>query len=423
MDNTVNCREETFFFEKEFSLTCRMGEIVIQKGNSCAHRIWLINGLEILQWQRDAHSFCASDIDAKSLRENLPMKISAIVDCLLHAIPLVKPFPAKHKQLMQLVATTGQRSLDLLQQNPAMAYLIVSRNIMLTSFDENQYHLTQLLCKKRHQILDLLHYPSPKWMVQLLARIQPHECNEKLFNNLARLYETAEKEKRYDSRKKKPATLKLKILRHHMNYPGKLLVTLLNSEQYLHQVSIKFLQEIGAIQHIENEKKIVYELDEIKRITSEELLAVKPTPKIHSLKQLSEIHSNLIKQLSHIDCYSASRQVNFSLPVYQGREICRGKMRFTITALKTGEELYQEGKAMNHCIFSYQSRISSSGGRLYAYHAQLDHEHASVLVAFPVDEPHKIVELRGPANRDISGSMQQMVNEWLQGYSCKLQNI
>jgi len=417
MDIVIEDNYKRSLLDKEYTLACQSGKIIIQQDPSGNQNIWLINDLEMLEWQGKTYRGQASGIAVKHRPVTIPPGINATVELLQHAIHLIKPFPSRHKQLLQLVATAGQQAIDLLSQNPAIAYLIVSRSNMLPSFEHYQHLLIKLLSRKRHQILALLHYPARQWMAQLLARIPAHECHGKLLNDLMDLYYKAETEKQHDNKQDKPATQKLKLIRHHIKYPSQLLFTLLNNEQYFNQVSTKFLTEVGGIEHFKNKDKVLYDLDEIDRISNEELITAISIPKINSLKELPRIHQNLTDQLNHVHAKAASRQVIFAPPVYKGTEIHRGKVQGLITPLQTGEELYQEGKTMNHCIFSYQPRISMSDGRLYAYHAQVGNEHASVLVAFPVGKAYKLIEARGLSNANISGTMRKILDEWLQDYS------
>jgi hypothetical protein len=82
--------------------------------------------------------------------------------------------------------------------------------------------------------------------------------------------------------------------------------------------------------------------------------------------------------------------------------------QWAVRELTSGEELYEEGRAMSHCVASYSLRCH--GGASAIFSLTCDGERRLTLELDP--QTRRIVQARGEHNRGPTPEEQAQMDEW-----------
>lgn len=403
LDNELDDLEDNL--EQEYVLYCPHGELIVRGSVDEPPRLWLIGSHGVIDSSlfhavssEQARVFCSIPGAVRFMQEAVPL--------VERVLPAVALFADKRLRLLEFAVNVGMSAVEMIEDCPALAYLLVSRTGWL-ELDRALKVQAVLARRKRHEILSALGLPDSKWFARMLRKIPAGECFTPLMEQVFEIVRAAEGGDPW-------AKKKMKILRHHVRWINRLQIDIFHDKDVFSLLASSFFDDIGQLAFLRNQEIIFDDLVEIRRILDQEVVAERKIPPIRSVAELASVHERLVDLLSSRKTLAKYKNVPFPVPPLQGISVVDGVGRSEILPLNSGESLWQEGRSMHHCIFSYFSFILEDAGRLYAYHISMaDGEQATVLLQVSREAVPRIKEIQGICNGEVSPELIAFVNNWL----------
>jgi hypothetical protein len=287
----------------------------------------------------------------------------------------VRPFRRQNWRLIQFLNRGGGPAQELLDSNPALAFLAA------TAPGDLPAPLPILLAGSRRAILASFEFPASEAAVRILRKVDPRSVSEALLDLLREL--TADPEAR-------------KPLSHLPRLNEAVLETLADRELRT-VVSTRLLEEAARVPPGERAAEIAGRIAHWKE---QARLHGRPLARLESLAALDRAWSGALGRAAP---RTEKPSRDFPPPPIEENAHIR--------AIRTAEELRREGRQMHHCAGGSAQRVRS--GRAYFYHLH-EPENATVCIR-PTPSGWRIEAARGACNRPVRPSTMDWLDRWLRG--------
>jgi hypothetical protein len=307
---------------------------------------------------------------------------SAFLDEIpLEVVHAVTRFRPDHWPLLQLANRGGDAAIDLMASNPALAWLLAARRRSIAG-SRTTRGVQRLLRRRQNEIAAALGFPR-QGAREVLRKVARRTIGESL------LYLPA-------AVSREPKLWKTLL---HLPRINTSVLRIVTDPALRSLVRHTALVEIGRERRDDSKPFIAYWLKEILRIAAVLNTRVRP---------ISEV-DDLMDQYGHLTTRLQARREVFQL--LYGDEFPSPPLEETgaIRAVRTADELFEEGREMNHCVFHHVNTVRYGERFIYTLLAP---ERATVSLA-PSHGGWAIEELRGPANAPVSRAAEESVRNWI----------
>lgn len=382
----------------EYHLACEFGTLIV---NAVGHDadFWLRN-------DKGVFKLCSKkEAGQKQLR--LPFEHNIKLELLekllqntgKRAMQAVAEFNCGRREILQFCINGGQPALELVNDCPALAYLIASKLLPNTAPESLPEALQDILTQKRRAVLAQINWLPAEWVINVLRKIPASQCSADIFDNIGFLLRSENSNK-------------IKVLRHL---------------PVLHRLAVKFLadEELSPYFAYSFYEAISENTPDSRLPAGLEVFDLKPQlleaisngfylPPLKSLADLKYLHERFIRWLMRADHYEEIKKVVFPSPPFFKSVIKKeAGEEFGIFPLENGPAIWREGEEMNHCIAGYTEQILNAKGSRYAYHVKLPGEPEATLLIGSAGFVWYIEELKGKHNHDASDYVELWVKKWL----------
>ncbi len=277
--------------------------------------------------------------------------------------------------------------LELLTSNPPLAYFLANRTGTSERIFCGALKIDELIRTPQTELMKRLYLPDTKKAVKLMRKLAPESAapeNLKLFKTILEsnhLISKAAHLKQINT-----GILHLLNLKPRTLEPltSKLLVEISNDPQshFSQQVAVHFKETVSVYNRLHGRRK-------------------QPL-KIQSLKQLQELHTELLTW--HTEQSDGESKGTFPPPPIPGNR--------RIVPLKTGKALWTEGKAQHICVGSRRYADAVRAGEKYIY-AIKEPQRATLSIGKGSGETWFISELHASCNQSVRKETREMIEEWL----------
>ncbi|HQP88946.1 MAG TPA: PcfJ domain-containing protein [Thermoanaerobaculia bacterium] len=294
----------------------------------------------------------------------------------------VRRFGEGHWELIRLADRCGEPFLDLVASNPALALALAFRRRLSAPIGPSSA-VSRLLRRRQRDIAGRLGFPATESTAHVLRRVPvPTLSFWRLHHLRAALGNEALAERlRFAPR------LNASVLRLLCDPAAAPLVT----PAFIDEFARRRTEDRGATL-----ARSVLELRELHAA-----LERPRAPVVGSVRALERAHAAAIRELGRAPrraLLAAARPFPPPpLPESQGLE-----------AIRTPDELWQEGHAMNSCVAAYAPRVSD--GSIYFYRVASPGR-ATISVERSA-RGWRVAEIRGPSNRLVSRSTRLRLDAW-----------
>lgn len=302
----------------------------------------------------------------------------------------------------RLCLTAGTPALELAEEFTALGMLIAHILEPLSDCGDYRRCSERLIRMKRRDIIREAGFPAENWVLKAMKKIPNTDCTREALKTAHAVITNGDE-------------LQLKYLRHLKHINGTILKAL-SAREFLPRIGMNFFDELTRLDDDDDRQRLEYEISDVTELLRHNEDLHRRIPPIRTVEDVYKAHDELIRLCNEWDQYERCKRVRFGKPPLEGIQLETGRGElYGITPLTTGGELWEEGKAMRHCIGGYTERIAGANGRLYAYHLQIpDNEHATMLL-YEYGDSWRIDDIRGPGNATVSNTMKQLAQEWLEG--------
>ena len=305
--------------------------------------------------------------------------LASIPDAVRRA---VRRFGEGQWELLRLTDRCGEPFLDLVASNPALALALAVRRRLSSPIGSSTV-VARLLRKPQRDIAGRLGFPPTESSARILRRVPvPTLSFWRLYHLRAALGNEALAERlRFAPR------LNASVLRLLCDPAAAPLVT----PAFIDEIARRRTEDRGAtLAHS------VFELRELHAA-----LERPRAPVVGSVHALERAHAAAIRELGRAPRRALLAAVRpFPPPPLPESE--------GIEALRTPDELWQEGHAMNSCVAAFARRVSD--GSIYFYRVTSP-ERATVSVERSA-RGWRVAEIRGPSNRPVSRTTRLRLDAW-----------
>lgn len=295
----------------------------------------------------------------------------------------VRRFPSAHGPLLLLLNQAPQPALDLLQSNPALAFLLATQT--------PPTEWAQLLPLKRKQLAARFGFTPTNHSVRLLAKLQPESIHASLFPALRQASQTPGADQALS----------------HLTQINPAVLTATTSPDWLQRFNHSSLQHLTRLRPTADPKELAEKLDHLARDARERRL---PLPAVRTLRDIDTAlrppppPPRQPRPPRPIRPRQTRNRRPFPAPPLNGTE--------SILPLRSQQALAEESAHMEHCIGtngSYARQIED--GRLFAYRI-LAPQRLSLTIRLRAGRWH-IDELKGLRNCAPLPHARQAVEAWL----------
>lgn len=316
-------------------------------------------------------------------------RAAAYAECL-SAIPepvrrALRPFRESNWELLRLAQACGSAFLDLVASTPALALALAQRRRLKVPIGPSA-SVARLLRRRQREIAGRLGFPPTESTVRILRRVPPPTLSFWRLHHLR----TALADVELSRRLRFAPRLNASVLR------------LLCDPAAAPLVTPSFIDEIAGLRSEDKRPHIaqaVLELRELHRGLGHPL-----PPVLRSARALERDHDVVVRDLvgtpQRESVVAVGPFPSPPLPETDG-----------LTAIASAEELWEEGREMNHCVAGYASRVAS--GSFYFYRLTSP-ERATVALHWIKDFWY-LSDVRGPSNRDVSRETYRSIAAWHAG--------
>jgi len=310
-------------------------------------------------------------------------------------ISAIEQFNERHWFLYSLLENCKEPAMELLQSNPAMAYLISAHGVFHTLKSRQYWRSARsLIRKKRKDILAYFGFPASEATVKLFSRIAPEDCNNELLFTLH------------------------KKLQDHPEYLRELSFYPVHNRHSLNIVLSGFRpafthSAINEIASLKSPESGLFSLSTVRDVfRMQKTLADHgyPAQKIlfRSIRDIDVIHDELVDIMNWIVSVHDYQYQPSPL-----KEVKRSSL--WIESINSAMDLHREGFGMHHCIYSYHEIIAQ--GRYFAarmlYPERLTILYKESISTFDHTIKYELVDARGAYNQGPNENSLRLIGQWL----------
>ena len=308
----------------------------------------------------------------------------------------VSVFPVHQWDLANLCI--DERAIDLIKSNPALAMALATA-WKFKRMEDHWSVIRSMLSRPRSEIAGWLGFPASDSSVKLLRKIPPDMCCQSVIATLRSFL------------KSQPKKDTINALRHIPQLSYDVFESL--KPRFRHMLSGKQLAALAQ------GHRGFFSLIADTRRMAQQLGCPEWVKRLNSFDALNQLHDTLVKELNAANeglkaAEFAKECANpFPPPPFPGNN--------HIVPITSAQELAEEGREMEHCVYSSIYFIRRE--RCYIYRV-LSPERATVSIkrllggdedgAFLWLEEWGVDELKGKRNDSVSAECERTVSDWLQ---------
>lgn len=325
-----------------------------------------------------------------------------VAQCASRVLSMVSQFTEHEEQLLALCFNAGVPAVEMLEDCPALAFLIATRIESTLRPEEYQDNALALLRRKRHHLLGHFAYPATKQAARLMRKIPPGECSNSLMQHFQCIL-------------RQGGPKKIKLLSHLGSINRLVLHALCTPLPLQSLFGMRFYEDASRLNDPERMQLTGDLLREIQRLLEAGPVEPGRLVRINSLHALDAVHEQVVQQLTERNWVNDRvRHMILPFPPLSPLRLDEEDgTNYGIFPLDSNWALWSEGVAMHHCIASYLGEIQAGGGRLYAYHVALPGEQPATVLIQRRQGWWRIREFRGPFNAEVSERTTAFVRDWL----------
>ena len=314
-----------------------------------------------------------------------------------HYINIIKTYNTVYWwRLLQLLNRHDKTALDLAFSTPAVFVMLAN----IQSFKKTSHGwrtINSLIKKRQNKILDYIGYPGCKSVIKILRKVPDSMLKMESLIFLRKLMQHPEN---------------LKILQH-IKKINTLLLILLGQTGWQDYLSVGFYIDVSNLDEgdLNRQSELYFSIkDTISMFQDLQTVETHRRIQVRNIAHLNRLHELSIERL-----YSAGlekrNQLQFDLSLLPDTPDW-------ISPLMNSKELYNEGNAMQHCIYTYRDSIYRN--ECFAFHVNKNNEQATLLINKDFYYRWKIVDIKKRFNYPVSQELYQEVLEWLNSENKKL---
>ncbi|NNE92469.1 MAG: hypothetical protein HKN23_12545 [Verrucomicrobiales bacterium] len=311
-------------------------------------------------------------------RFSLPKPIAAALE----------PFRS-HQWLLLLLLRYDESAVDLVKQNPALAFLLAQK----MNGDAGLIRSLECGSMRQRDLLKSLDLPSSPSAVKLFRKIKPGAINGENWESIVATVRT-------ELDRPKPRLVHLPVINSGV-------LEILNHPQAADAASQNLLEEVANDKSENYRARIVHLISNTLRMSAE----MNPHHRLglfQSIRRLREIHDRItedyhrrVQRLKYVSNFDSSR---FKNPPVEG---ISGK----IEPITSPEGLVDEGESQGNCVASYVSRVEQ--GDTFIYRVLIPERCTLSIVRAP-DGQWRIGQLESKFNTDARSETEEFVEAWLE---------
>jgi len=391
----------------EYYIDCNYGTLIVRPAGKIAG-FWLRNdnGVFCLSAEKE-NRFNQLMLPFNHIRQLEPLK-QLLQNISPRIMRGMSQFKSGQRGILRFCINGGLFALELVEDCPALAYLIVYRLIPKTPTKTLADGLLIILEQKRGEILARMNWPSDKGVIKLLRKIPAQECCADLFHDLRKLLTSGNQNK-------------IKLLRH-LPVLNRYVVKLLNDKELSLYFANSFYKELSQID-LADDPPEGWEVLDFKKYLIDAITNGFHLSPLRSLADLDDLHGKFITWLANANFNEKIKDLVFPPPPLPKTIIkIENNEQFGVFPIETGADLWREGVEMNHCIAGFAQDIDRAKGWRYAYHVNLPGEPPATLMIRSYGDDWEIEGLQGKHNTEVSSSVDHWVNNWLTSQTCQLRD-
>ncbi len=264
---------------------------------------------------------------------------------------------------------------------------------------KRQYEIVALAKYSRSDILQCCSYPSEKWVVKLLGKIPHSQCSPHLLENLRKILQQ-------NNRKH------IQIL-HHISRLNSFVINMMLIPEVDALFGHNFYNSACFYPETNSDIEVWTLIKEIIRFS----LWIRDftPPRANSVQDLQLIHDIYMEQYLNYGLEKPSKSKLWGPPIQELR-VEQGGTTHGIFPLQSSWALYEEGKRMHHCIFSYRYEIDRQGDH-YAYHVISPAGEKASIMLIQNGVTWRLGEIQGCRNQGVEEETAEFVQKWLTDYN------
>lgn len=387
-------------FSRVYHVYCEYGVFDIYAGGRKSG-IWLKNS-------HGSYYICGNDHDGR-MQLTLPFFPEEANELILEITQnytrlrkAAEAFDENRLMIYRFCIMAGLPAIEITENFPAMALILARLLEPVFSFSLYRTEFSRLTMMKRKNILEAAGYPAENWVIKALKKLSAADCSGESLEYLHTLAKEGDVEQ-------------LKCLRH-LKKLNRIVLKTVNCSELLPRIDYMFFDEVTKLMNRDSLPSLENDLNALIELVRENSHYRIRIRRMRTLEDVSAAHYEFIRRYTDRNHYKLCKLINFTQPPLEGLEYGDAeKGIFGIIPLKNGAALWEEGRAMAHCIGGYAERIYHAEGRMYAYHVQVPGEDpATMLISFKRNA-WQIDEIRGPANHPVSRKTLYLAREWIAG--------
>lgn len=296
-------------------------------------------------------------------------------------------FPSRQWRLFR-VFQREPRFLDLLRQNPALAFCLAHHDFLKEGVRPVLGWASSTLRLKQRDILGHLGFVEMEMCVRILAKVLPETVHVESVRQLREVL----------------ADTDALAWLAHLSQINAGVVALVADERLRRWVTPKLLAEVGASE-AELERPVVAPLLHDLELMQEALRPGKAPKAFQSVAKLRQTHHEVgIEYCERME--QARLNCKFPSPPLPGTD--------EIVPLSSPEELTAEGRTQRNCVASYAKWVESGTGYIYRV---LHPERATLSIVPGPGGDWEIQQLKLARNEPVAPPTEHFVMAWLRSFS------
>lgn len=294
----------------------------------------------------------------------------------------LRPFYEANWELLRLAQSCGAPFLDLAGSIPALAFALAIRRRLRTPIGPSAT-IARLLRRRQREIAGKLGFPPTESTVRILRRIPARTLSFWRIYHLRR-------------------ALADDLLARRLQFAPRLnasVLRLLSGRETAALVTPAFIDEVSRLRSELRTPALARAVIELRQIQA--AVQHETTFPLRTTRALALQHDHVVANLGSEPLSAFLARVGpFPPPPFPGKA--------RIEPIATPEELWAEGRAMNHCVAGYADRVET--GTTYFYRV-MGPERATVALQKKGDY-WTLSEVHGPSNRQISHDAYCEIAAW-----------
>lgn len=310
-------------------------------------------------------------------------------------IDLLMRFPKRQWFLYCLLHNAGDYAWDIMQTNPAMAYVLSAHGVFHSLKSKNYWRsVRSLLKRRRRDLLQYFDFPGSEATVKLFSKIAPEACSNELFFAL-----------RQTLKEQPDALRRMSFFKRH----NALSLHILSSDAYP-LFEYRALSELAERSGNDAELYDFVKIRDIQRMQSTLEYYGHPPQRIRfcQMRDIDRIHDELVDTMNWCIKIHDYQYPEAPIPDYKSSLLC-------IENIALASELHREGAEMHHCIYSYHNMVVK--GECYVAR-MLYPERLSIMYQkrpryHGYESNFELVEARGLCNQMPKRESLAIIDNWL----------